>query len=218
MTTDTRPLGQRLKEDNWDLHQLAEHDALPQHMVRGTMPREAYVELCGQSWLVARALDSAIEAKRDEVPILRELVTDRQLQTPYLEEDLAHWGVDPASVAPNPGTAALIAEIERCRDNAPIRLFGLHYVREGANNGNRFIARKIKQAWGAESDDGFRHLDPYGDEQRPLWEAFKVRLNEIELSEAEKTAIVDAARSMFEGMIKMHKDFGLPPLEAAPAR
>ena len=55
MTTDTRPLGQRLKEDNWDLHQLAEHDALPQHMVRGTMPREAYVELCGQSWLVARA-------------------------------------------------------------------------------------------------------------------------------------------------------------------
>jgi heme oxygenase len=216
MTTDPRPLGQRLKEDNWDLHQLAEHDTLPQHMVRGSIPRETFAELLGQLWLVAKALDGAIAAKRDEVPILAELVTDRQLQTPYLEADLDHWGVDRSTIEAKPGTASLIAEIERVREEAPIRLFGLHYVREGANNGNKYVAMKIQRAWGMEGPDGFRHLDPYGDEQRPLWDAFKTRLNEVELTEAEKSEIVAAARSMFEGIIAMHKDFDLPPVEAQP--
>lgn len=215
MTTDPRPLGQRLKEDNWDLHERAEHDTLPQHMVRGTIPKDTYAELLGQMWLVSRKLDAAIVARRDAVPILKELVADIQLQTPYLEEDLAHWGLDTAGLTPNPGTAGLIADIERSRDEAPIRLFGLHYVREGANNGNKYVAMKIRKAWGVEDDAGFRYLDPYGDRQRPMWEAFKTKLNEIELSEDEKSAIVAGARSMFEHIIAMHKDFGLPPVEAA---
>lgn len=212
MTTDTRPLGQRLKEDNWDLHEQAEHDTLPQHMARGTIPREAYIDLLGQMWLVSRALDSAITARRAGVPILAELVTDIQLQSPYLEEDLAHWGVDLSSLRPRPGAAGLIAEIERCRDHSPIRLFGLHYVREGANNGNRYVAKMIRRAWGVESDAGFRYLDPYGEQQRPLWESFKARLNEFVLTEAEQTQIVAAARSMFEHIIAMHRDFDLPPV------
>ena len=214
MTTDNRPLGQRLKEDNWDLHQQAEHDALPQHMVRGTIPRETYAALLGQMWLVSRALDGAVVAARDEVAILKELVADRQLQTPYLEEDLAHWGVETASLEAMPGAAGLIAEIERCAAHAPIRLFGLHYVREGANNGNKYVAMMIRRAWGESDAAGFRYLDPYGDEQRPLWDAFKTRLNEIELSDDDKTEIVSAARSMFEHIIAIHKDFDLPPVEA----
>ncbi len=212
MTTDPRPLGQRLKEDNWDLHQQAEHDTLPQHLVRGTIPRETYAELLGQQYLAARVLDEAIKAKRDEVPILKELVADIQLQTPYLEKDLAHWGVDTATLEPSPGTAGLIADIERSRDENPIRLFGLHYVREGANNGNKYVALMLRRAWGIDDMAGFNYLDPYGDQQRPLWESFKTRLNEIELTEAEKTEIVAAARSMFEHIIAMHKDFDLPPV------
>ena len=215
MTTDPRPLGQRLKEDNWDLHEQAEHDTLPQHMVKGTIPKETYAELLGQMWLVSRVLDAAVVAKRDEVPVLKELVTDRQLQIQYLEEDLAHWDVDTASLEPKPGTAGLIAEIERSRDAEPIRLFGLHYVREGANNGNKYVAMKIRKAWGVEDGAGFRYLDPYGGDQRPMWDAFKVKLNEIELTEDEKSAIVAGARSMFEHIIAMHKDFDLPPVEAA---
>ena len=215
MTTETRPLGQRLKEDNWDLHVQAEHDTLPQHMVRGTIPKETYAELLGQMWLVSRKLDAAIVATRDGVPVLKELVTDRQLQTPYLEEDLAHWGVETAGLEPLPGTAGLIADIERSRDENPIRLFGLHYVREGANNGNKYVAMKIRKAWGVEDGAGFRYLDPYGSDQRPMWEAFKTRLNEIELTEDEKSTIVAGARSMFEHIIAMHKDFDLPAVEAA---
>lgn len=212
--TDPRPLGQRLKDDNWDLHQQAEHDTLPQHLVRGTIPRETYAELLGQQYLAARVLDEAIRAKRDGVPVLAGLVADIQFQTPYLERDLAHWGVDTAALEPKPGTAGLIADIERSRDESPIRLFGLHYVREGANNGNKYVAMMLRRAWGLAGDaPGFAFLDPYGDRQRPMWDSFKTRLNEIELTGAEKTEIVAAARSMFEHIIAMHKDFDLPPVE-----
>lgn len=214
--TDPRPLGQRLKEDNWDLHQQAERDTLPQHLVQGTIPRETYVELLGQMWLVAKALDGAIVETRESVPVLKELVADIQLQTPYLEEDLAHWGVDTQTLSPMAGTAGLIEDIERSKTESPIRLFGLHYVREGANNGNKYVAMKMRRAWGIEDTAGFRYLDPYGDQQRPLWESFKTRLDTIELTESEKTEIVAAARSMFEHIIAMHKDFDLPAIEAAP--
>lgn len=216
-TTDPRPLGQRLKEDNWDLHQQAERDTLPQHLVRGSIPRETYIELLGQMWLVARALDSAIVDARDRVPVLRELVADIQLQTPYLEEDLAHWGVETAELSPKPGTVGLIAEIERSLAESPVRLFGLHYVREGANNGNKYVAMMMRRAWGIEETAGFRYLDPYGDQQRQLWDSFKTGLNEVALTEGEKAEIVSAARSMFEHIIAMHKDFDLPAIEAQPA-
>lgn len=221
MTTDPRLLGQRLKEDNWDLHHQAEHDALPQHMVRGTIPRDAYIQLLGQMCLVSRALDSAILEHRDGVPILKELVTDEQLQTPYIEDDLTHWGVNPDTVKPLPGTAGLIAEIERCRAESPLRLFGLHYVREGANNGNKYISKKLRKAWGIADDaPGFSFLDPYGDRQRPLWESFKTQLDRIDLTEQEQAEIIAAARSMFEHIIAIHRDFDLPPVDesASPAQ
>jgi heme oxygenase len=217
MTIDPRPLGQRLKEDNWDLHTRAEHDTLPQHLVRGTIPREVYADLLGQMYLVNRVLDRAIREHRDRLPVLANMVADEQLQTPYLEADLAHWGVDPDSLEPRPGAAGLIAEIGRCAAEAPIRLFGLHYVREGANNGNRFVAMGLRKAWGMAGAEGFRYLDPYGDRQRPLWESFKQRLDQQDLTEDEKHEIVAGARSMFEHIIAIHADFDLPPVGRAAA-
>lgn len=217
---DARPLGQRLKEDNWDLHQLAERDALPQRMAAGTLPEPLYVEMLGQMYLANRALDEAIVRRRGGVPILAELVSDRQLQAPYLEADLRHFGVDPSALEALPGTAALIEAVGEIESSSPVGLFGLHYVREGANNGNRFIAMKLRQAYGAgrEQAEGFRYLDPYGAEQRPLWESFKERLNAFELSEAEKGAIVSAARQMFELIMATHRDYGLEDgAVAAPA-
>ncbi|MEM0984230.1 MAG: biliverdin-producing heme oxygenase, partial [Planctomycetota bacterium] len=139
---DSRPLSQRLKEDNADLHGLAEHDAVPQHMVRGTMPREVYADYLGQMYLINRVLDGAISARLGSPGLLRTMVEPRQLQTPYLEADLAFLGVDAGGLEPLAGAARVIERIEAAdRDTV---LLGLHYVREGANNGNRFLAARLK--------------------------------------------------------------------------
>ena len=215
MTTaeDTRPLTQRLKEDNWDLHQLAEKDPVPAHMVGGTLPRETFVELLGQLYLANRVLDQRIRERRGDVEMLRELIADRQFQEGYLEADLKHWGADPASLKPLPATQALIDVIDDYASNEPLKLFGLHYVREGANNGNKFVAMKMRKAWGIESGEGFSYLDPYGEGQRPLWERFKRNIDKIDLSEDEKAGVVAAARAMFEHIREINNAFDVPPVE-----
>ncbi|MEZ6241417.1 MAG: biliverdin-producing heme oxygenase [Phycisphaerales bacterium] len=208
-TTDERPLTQRLREDNADLHAQAEHDALPQAMVKGEIARDAYVELLGQLWVVNKALDEAIEAVRGSTPAVRDLVKDHQLQEANLRADLAHYGVDPASIEVTPAARAFLDDVERSREGEPLRLLGLHYVREGANNGNKFIAMKLRKTWGVEGADGFRHLDPYGNEQRPLWEAWKAELAGYEFTEAEKATILAGARSMFEHIMAVNRSVTL---------
>lgn len=215
MTThdDTRPLTQRLKEDNWDLHQLAEKDALPAHMVAGTLPKDDYVRMLGQMYCVNRVLDQRIRERRGDVEMLRDLIADRQFQEPYLELDLKHWGADPAAQRPSPESQALIDLVDEYASNDPLMLFGLHYVREGANNGNKFVAMKLRKAWGMEGSDGFQYLDPYGEGQRPLWERFKRNIDKVELSDEEKTKVVAAARKMFEHIREINNAFDLPPVE-----
>ena len=97
----------------------------------------------------------------------------------------------------------------------PLELLGLHYVREGANNGNRYIAMRLRKAWNLPHDqtEGFRYLDPYGAEQRPRWERFKQTLDAQTISEAGQATIIAAARDMFGLIMAMHADFELPPLE-----
>ena len=206
--TDTRTLTQRLKEENADLHELAEHDALPSLMARGELPREAYVDFLGQMWLVNRALDRAVAERQRAGSRLLGVIEPRSLQTPYLEADLATFGVETDALEPTPGAAGLIEAIEAAGDDDE-RLLGLHYVREGANNGNRYVAKKLRGPLGldAETGEGTRYLDPYGADQRPLWEAFKARLDALELSDAQRDAIVAAARSMFEHIRRIHADF-----------
>jgi heme oxygenase len=203
---DTRPITQRLKEDNWDLHEQAEHDKVPQAMVKGEMSREGYVELLKQMWVVNRALDAALVEARATTPIINDLVSDRQLQEQYLRADLEHFGVDVDAIEATDAAQRMIEHVETLARTDPHALFGLHYVREGANNGNRFVAMKLKKAWGVEGEDGFRYLDPYGKEQRPLWDAWKVRLADYPLTEPEKDSVFAGARSMFERIIALHKD------------
>jgi len=208
-TTDTRPLTQRLKEDNADLHAQAEHDRLPQAMVRGDVTREAFVEMLGQLWIVNKALDEAIVAAGETTPAIRDLVKDHQLQEANLRADLEHYGVDPGSVEACAASRAFVADVERSLGHEPLRLLGLHYVREGANNGNKYIAMRLRKAWGVEGGAGFRHLDPYGDRQRPLWEAWKAELAGYEFSEEEKATILAGARAMFEHIIAVNRSVAL---------
>ena len=76
----------------------------------------------------------------------------------------------------------------------------------GANNGDRYVAKKLRAAWGVEGDDGFRSLDPYGENQRPRWETFKTTLDAQPFSEEEKAMLVEAGRLMFNRIIAIHND------------
>jgi len=205
MSAGELPLSRMMKEGCADLHDRAERGRLPMRMTSGEMTREEFAHMLGQDAIWNKALDAAILEHRDSIPSLKALVHDIQLQGPYYDEDLSHYGAA-AQAEPTPGVKALLEDIERARRDSPLTLLGLHYVREGANNGNRYVAKKLRAAWGLDGDDGLRTLDPYGKEQRRLWEKFKAALDGQPFTAAEKTLLVRAGRAMFQHIMAIHED------------
>lgn len=196
----------RMREECWDLHKSAEAGRIARAMIEGTLTREHYIDLLGQMYAAARVLDEHVAAARSRVPAIAALVDDAQMQAPNLRRDLEHFGVDPSSVRARAGAASLIAAAERMSRENPLGLLGLHYVREGANNGNRYVAKKLRLVYEMPGDDGFRHLDPYGNEQRATWERFKVALDAHPFTVEQQDALVAAAREMYRAIIGIHAD------------
>lgn len=196
----------RMKAECWDLHQSAEAGRIARAMIDGSLTREHYVDLLGQMYAAARVLDPLVAEARARVPALAALVDDAQMQAPYLRRDLEFFGVEPDGVAPRAGAQHLIDTARRLAREKPLGLLGLHYVREGAHNGNRYVAKKLRLVYEMPGEDGFRHLDPYGSEQRARWERFKVTLDAQPLTPAEQDGLVEAAREMYKAIIGIHRD------------
>lgn len=199
------PMTVRFKQGCWDLHQSAEAGDLPKRLLKGKLSRGEYAAYLGQLYLLARTLDERIVEHRDSVPALKALVDDAQLQKPYLEEDLTFLGVEPGSIDPLPQTAEAIRFITSASSGDPLMLLGLHYVREGANNGNRIISQKVRKVMGFESNEGTRHLDQYGEEQQARWARFKAVLDEQDFTADERDRLVGAAREMFKAIMALHE-------------
>lgn len=204
MSASDLPLSRMMKEGCADLHDRAERGRLPLRMTSGELTRDEFARMLCQDAIWNKALDAAILEHRDSTPCLKALVEDIQLQGPYYDEDLAHYQA-PAQAEPTPGVKAMLEAIENARRN-PLTLLGLHYVREGANNGNRYVAKKLRAAWGLRGDGGLRTLDPYGKEQRRLWEKFKAALDAQPFTAEEKALLVQAGRTMFERVMAIHED------------
>lgn len=195
----------RLKNDNWDLHQIAERGPTPGALIKGTMPKVGYADSLAQGFLIHRALDHATQRIVQSRPDLGALIKDDQSFAPYLEADLAFLGIDKASIAAVPGTQRYIDAIQTHADD-PCYLFGLHYVRLGACNGNRFVARKLRVVYGFTDERGTRFLDPFGEKQRAGWQRFKDGIDALNLSQEDQDRIFAGTRDAYLLTINLDHD------------
>ena len=200
MTEQTTGIGDRLKQETAQLHAAAEGHDFQRAFGAGRLARSGYVRYLGQMYLVHRGLEGNIQARRDASAVLSAVVMDRHFRERDLESDLRFLGVDPSTVVPVPATARLTQQFDAVAADQPDTLLGYHYVLEGSNNGNAFIARAIRKAYDFSGADGTRYLDPYGDQQRTLWKQYKEALAGLTLSQPEADAIVDAAGEMFQAI------------------
>lgn len=184
----------RLREGTADLHRGAEGSGFQQRMVAGTLSREDYARWLVQMLHVHRALEAPLRTHLGEPDFVA--VREEQLQEPYLLEDLAALGVEPDAWPPLPAVAAFVADAAARAQESPLDLLGWHYVLEGSNNGNRFIARRLLPALGLVAGGG-RYLDPYGAEQPVKWAAFKQAMVDREFSAEQSDVLLAAARRMF---------------------
>ncbi|MCB9841503.1 MAG: biliverdin-producing heme oxygenase [Phycisphaeraceae bacterium] len=200
----------RMREECADLHEAAEQGDFARAMVAATLTREQYADFLGQMHAAMLVLDQRLAEARATTPAIEALVDDAQMQAPNLRADLEFLAVQPSSVLPRRGSISLIDAANHWAAANPLGLLGLHYVREGANNGNRYVALKLRKAWAHLWDtarpDGFRHLDPYGIDQRPRWDRFKATLDAQPLTPAQQDTLVHAARDMFKAITAIHED------------
>lgn len=218
MTTETRTLTQRLKDDNWDLHQIAEHAADgPSRLVQGTMPLDEYKAMLAQDYLWHAALDEALRSAVESEPRLGSLIEENQYRAANIADDLAYFGVDAASIDPSPGTTRFVEHVARVKHD-PMAVLGLHYVRTGATNGNRFVAKKVRKTFELpESGEGTKHLDPWGEQQRATWMAFKGKLDEIGFDENEQDRVFGSVREMYVYAINANRERHMPASELLEA-
>ncbi len=186
----------RLKDDNWALHQIAERQETPGSLIKGTMPKDGYINMLAQQLLINHALDNALRDAVKSDARVSELVLNEQMLSPYIEQDLSFFGIDASSISPTPGTARYIAHINDNADN-PLHLLGLHYVRLGACNGNRFVARVVRKAYTLGDNEGTRYLDPFGDAQRSSWVEFKAALDAMPLDASEQDQVFEGTRAAY---------------------
>ena len=205
MTTATAPLSLRLKESGRELHTKAEKQPFQQSLVRGAITRGTYASWLAQMLHVHARLEAHLRDLAEADPRVAAVVTPEQHQEPYLRADLAALDA-PADVPALPSVAAFVATIEDASRHAPLRLLGFHYVLEGSNNGNTFIARAVRPALGLVPGQGDRYLDPYGERQRAVWSTFKDRLDEQVFNEDEQRTIVAAAQDMFSAIINLSNE------------
>ena len=196
---------QLLRDSTRAEHERAEHHAFQQEMFKGELSRDEYAAWLGQMYLVHHALEKALRRVGKDDEGIRTVVRDYQYQTPYLAEDLELFGVDPQSIEPLPATERFIAAVEEGRDD-PLLLLGLHYVLEGSNNGSRFIARHVAQAYQLAPGPGLRYLNPYGDKQREYWMTFKNDMGTLPFSEADNERLVEAAKQMYQTVAELSDD------------
>jgi heme oxygenase len=186
-----------LKSATAEQHRDAERRQLQQQMVTGKITTPTYVAWLGQMLLLHDALARAIAARGPAHQPLADVVRDDGVHVTNLRADLTALGADASKVTALPATANALQQLTDTAASDAVALLGANYVLEGSMNGNKYIAKALIRTLSAPA---IKYLDPYGDDQRAVWAAYRERMNALTLDESASTRIVVSARSMFESI------------------
>lgn len=192
-----------LKARTAEQHRRAEQSPFMRGLVSGQVTREGYARWLGQMMHVHAALEGEIVAHRAAEPRLS-VASDEQFGAQRLREDLRALGIDPATVRPLPAASALGERVRAAAAECPVSLLGFHYVLEGSKNGNTYIAKALRRTLGIATGSGDSYLDPYGEQQRARWAAFREAMGGQEYSETDAAAVLEAACAMFDGITELN--------------
>lgn len=205
MTTTQMNIMDVLKERTAEQHRRAEQSPFMRGLVSGKVNREGYARWLGQMMHVHAALEGEIVAHRATEPRLA-VASDEQFGAQRLCADLVALGVDPASVKPLAGAGALAERVRAAAKACPVALLGSHYVLEGSKNGNTYIAKALRRTLELAPGAGDSYLDPYGEQQRARWAAFREAMGGQEYSENDAAAVLEAACAMFDGITELNEE------------
>jgi len=196
----------RLREATAQLHDDAEHAEFQKQLSAGTLPLSTFVLSITQLYWLHRTLDGLLRDHAGAQPEIAAVIDADFYVEEHLARDLRHFGLDAAHTEQSAVTKDFCMKMRVSAEKNQMSLLGFAYVFAGSMNGNRFLARVIKQAYRLTDGAGAAYFDPYGERQRAVWEGFKARMNALALSSEDAQAIVEAGKTCFQGVIAMYAD------------
>ncbi len=188
----------RLRESTREHHRRAEQRELQRELLAGELPRETFAAYLGELLCVHRGLERRLAARSAGDRRIASVFRQHHVRESDLVADLEFYGLEPGT--PTESARRLLVDFDHWENECPAALLGVLYVLEGSMNGNRFIARVLRQKWGLDSGPGLRYLDPYGDEQPERWAEFRAVMDAQDFSPMEEGAVLRAAQRTFDAV------------------
>jgi len=213
-----RSVGLALKLDDGTRksHSMAENTAFVTGFFRGIATKSAFSQLVADLYFVYRAMEDAFSASAD--PSVRALDYPSLRRVPALEEDMAYYFGDgwASTVKPTAATRKYVARIEEVAAEAPYLLIAHMYTRYlGDLFGGQMMGGMARRSLGLDAGSGtaFYTFVDIQDAKGFIEEWYR-ELNALELSDAQKQAIVDEANLVFALNIEIFDELDGNPVQA----
>lgn len=194
-----------LRRGTQDLHEHAESGALQQRMVTGEILRDEFVAFLSQVRHVLASMEPLMREAAAREPRLASMLREEHFRLEKIDLDLQDFGAETAPERLG-ATERFVTFVSACAERDPVSLIGVLYVKEGATNGNKIVAMRLREGLQLPAETPLRYLDPHGAEQRRRWMEFKAGLDAVPLSEADRLRCLDAARATFRFFIDLSEE------------
>ncbi len=197
---------QALKERTREHHNNAEGQEFQRQLAAGELRRDIYIGYLGQLFLIHKRLETRLRQQQASLPGISQVLSDDQLQVPFLQQDLEFFGAKTEGLQPLTATSELLQKIDAAAENSPIALLGFHYVLLGSKHGGKFIAHSLQEKYRLNEGRGATYFDPYGTNFQQIWKSFTADFNAVEMSQADQEAVIQAATDTFLSISRLSEE------------
>lgn len=197
-----RPLSEQLRSETAGAHERAEESRFVTDLMEGGSCKGAYAMLVTQHLAIYRALEGTIRAHYADHPLLVPFADPVLDRVAAIESDLASLLDDPTIGAHKEGLTVLPAtlayvDVLHNRHSAEVMLAN-HYVRYlGDLSGGQVVAAHIRRRYElAPESVSFYRFDQI-ENRNDYKNAYRVRLDSLELSVPQRSDLVAAAIDSF---------------------
>lgn len=197
-------------------HSMAENTAFVTGFFRGIGTKGAFAQLVASLFFVYEAMEKAFDEATD--PSVRALDYPVLRRVPALETDMAYFFGDDwrATVKPTKATLAYVERVQKVAAESPELLVAHMYTRYlGDLFGGQMMGGMARRSLDLADGQGtaFYSFDDIPN-VKPFIESWYAQLNELELSEAQKEAIVDEGNLVFALNIGIFDELEGSPMAA----
>jgi heme oxygenase len=196
-TTPDNALSTLMREGSRAEHTSAENSTFMADLLAGRSSVERYTVFLRQLAVVYEALESVGRALASE-PAGAAVVDEALVREAAIEADLRHLAGDDWRAIPVGAAAAAYATRIRETTGDPARYVAHHYTRYlGDLSGGQAIGRILQREYGL-TDGGVTFYDfPQVPKPKPYKDAYRARLDALDLDDATKDRVVDEVRAAF---------------------